>query len=104
LPELVINLLLQQTWQGFSFTRWLLLLCIIEDIKTLPPLQASQSQEEEFSRPVNKTSVKLSVWESEPDPPSWQVSIRTTSTWGDWSRAGNSLPLERDCLACSHQL
>lgn len=51
--------------------------------RTLPLLPTSQSQEEEFSRPVNKTSAKPSLWESERDPPSWQVSVRAASTWGD---------------------
>lgn len=60
LPEFMINLLLQQTWQGFSFTCRLLLLRITEEIhKGSRPPQSSRSQREEFSHPVNKNR-----WES----------------------------------------
>lgn len=57
-------------------------------VRTPPPPSAATSKphshKKEFSsHPVNKTSVKPSVWENGHDPPSWQASIRTTSTWGD---------------------
>lgn len=76
-PEFMINLLLQQTWQGFSFTLWLLLLHTAERIHrdTLSPPNLTVT-EAGIPSPCKQNQGKTSqAWSS--------LSIHASSTWGD---------------------